>query len=83
MTERPIDRFILTPHDVRGMMRQHRHTIRSLAQKMQITQKQVRDARDNGTRGYSAVDLAEAITGTFSGRHAAAYRQARKAEQEF
>lgn len=49
---------------IRRLMRQHKHTIRSLAKHMNITMKRVRDVRARGVTGqYVCQDWYEGITG--------------------
>ncbi len=54
----------LSSKEIKRLMRQHGLTIALLAAKMNLTQKRVRQVRDNGVTGYMAVcDWFEAITG--------------------
>lgn len=47
---------------IRQLMRKHRHTIKSLAAQMDITQERVRHVRKNGVSGNAyATDWLEAI----------------------
>lgn len=52
-----------TGKEICQMMRKHGVTIRQLAAKMDVTQKAVRTARNNGTSVLGSLDYAEAIRG--------------------
>ena len=54
----------LSADEVKRLMRQHKATIRALAQNMQITMKRVREVREKGLTGPAVRDWVEAITTT-------------------
>lgn len=50
---------------VRRLMRKHGVTIRSVAEKYNITMKRVREVRANGVRGFAASEWHYMITGAW------------------
>jgi transcriptional regulator with XRE-family HTH domain len=56
------DEYRLSGERVRSLMRKNRVTTRQLAEAMEITQKRVREVRNDGVEGYAYVrDYIEAI----------------------
>lgn len=50
---------------IRRLMRKHGVTIRSLAQKFNLTMKRVREVRTHGARGFAASEWHYMITGVW------------------
>lgn len=58
----------MTGKQLRSLMRQHKVTIRELAQRTQITMKRIRQARETGLASATGVrDWVQAITGVDPG----------------
>ena len=58
----------VTGREIASLMRKHRTTIRELAQRMQITQKRIRQVRECGLEGPElSRDWIQAITGVDPG----------------
>ena len=71
----------LSADEVRRLMRQHRVTIRGLAQDMQITMKRVREVRKCGLTGPAVRDWLEHITGHDPGPTPTRYRISHHTEE--
>lgn len=75
MTREEFDnRLMYTGSEVCAMMRRHRVTIRELARKTGLPLRTIRKFRELGVRGYSVLDMHEAIAGELSPRLRAALR---------
>lgn len=74
------DTFRLASPQIRRLMRSNGWTIKSLAQKMGLTQKRVRHVYRHGTIGHTACEFYEAITGSLSPRMKACYLQMARTE---
>ncbi len=59
----PISTYKLSGRMVRRHMREHGHTIRSLANRFNVTMKRVREVRSGGVRGFAAVEWTFLLTG--------------------
>lgn len=55
--------MVLTGDRIKRLMRKHGHTIRSLGQKFQLTQKRVREVRTSGVRDFLAQEWFFMLTG--------------------
>ena len=70
-----IDRaFAITGPELCRLMRTNCVTMRDLKKRTGFTLKTIRDRRERGLRGHSAIDWTEAITGTLTPRMKAALR---------
>lgn len=58
-----IPSYRLSGRMVRRLMRKHGHTIRSLANRFKVTMKRVREVREDGARGFAAVEWHFLLTG--------------------
>ena len=66
--------FALTGFEVCCLMRRSRVSIRTLAARIGVSLKRVREARRNGVKSHAACDYFEAITGSLRSDMAKYYR---------